>query len=228
LIAAGLPAAATAQSVNDNKFRMLSSRSDFIAKDRLSRRLVRRLTFLASVIFPLTVVPSRAADLRPDNLQEWPAYVEAADARNQERALPGRTFLSIVDMSGLGKIRWLIHTSGYHEVRPLIKLADGTWLVGDHGDATTLDYHVVEVTLADLHWLIPTPEHAITRTEQPLSVQAGWNTPPDPTFAAAETPQVAPTASLSPPSAGAPSEIRRWSYGRESAFSDQSHSRTHA
>ena len=45
-----------------------------------------------------------------------------------------------VDLTGLAKIRWLIHTSGFHEVRPVVKLADGTWLVGDHGDATTQDY----------------------------------------------------------------------------------------
>lgn len=68
-----------------------------------------------------------------------------------------------VDMSGLGKVRWLIHTSGFHEVRPLIKLADGTWLVGDHGDATTLDYHVVELTFADLRWLKVDIDRVVTR-----------------------------------------------------------------
>jgi hypothetical protein len=68
-----------------------------------------------------------------------------------------------VDMSGLGKVRWLIHTSGFHEVRPLIKLADGTWLVGEHGDATTLDYHVVELTLADLRWLKVDIDKVVTR-----------------------------------------------------------------
>lgn len=87
--------------MNDNKFRMLSSRSDFVATDRLSHRLVRRLASLASgVIFLLAAVPSWAADLRPDTLQEWHAYVETADARNQERVLPGETFLFIDEVPG--------------------------------------------------------------------------------------------------------------------------------
>jgi hypothetical protein len=68
-----------------------------------------------------------------------------------------------VDLTGMAKIRWLIHTSGFHEVRPLVKLADGTWLVGDHGDATTQDYHVVEITLADLRWLKMDMEKVVTR-----------------------------------------------------------------
>lgn len=57
-----------------------------------------------------------------------------------------------VDLTGMAKIRWLIHTSGFHEVRPIVKLADGNWFVADHGDATVRDYHVVEITLADLRW----------------------------------------------------------------------------
>jgi len=68
-----------------------------------------------------------------------------------------------VDLSGLAKIKWQIHTSGFHEVRPIVKLADGTWLVGDHGDATTQDYHVVEVTLADEHWIKMDIDKVITR-----------------------------------------------------------------
>jgi hypothetical protein len=68
-----------------------------------------------------------------------------------------------VDLTGLAKIRWLIHTSGFHEVRPIVKLADGTWLVGDHGDSTTLDYHVVELTLSDLRWLKMDINKVVTR-----------------------------------------------------------------
>jgi hypothetical protein len=68
-----------------------------------------------------------------------------------------------VDLTGLAKIRWLIHTSGFHQVRPVVKLADGTWLVGDHGDETTLDYHVVEITLSDLRWLKMDMDKVVTR-----------------------------------------------------------------
>ena len=47
---------------------------------------------------------------------------------------------SFVDLTGKAKIRWYTKTSGFHEVRPVLKLADGTWLIGDHVDANTFDY----------------------------------------------------------------------------------------
>ena len=34
--------------------------------------------------------------------------------------------------SGLARIKWNVKTSGFHQVRPIVKLADGTWLVGSH------------------------------------------------------------------------------------------------
>src|SRR5216684_2942422 len=36
------------------------------------------------------------------------------------------------DLTGLARIRWVTKVSGFHQVRPIVKLADGTWLVGDH------------------------------------------------------------------------------------------------
>ena len=39
---------------------------------------------------------------------------------------------SYVDLTGLAKIRWVTRVSGFHVVRPVVKLADGTWLVGDY------------------------------------------------------------------------------------------------
>ena len=58
-----------------------------------------------------------------------------------------------VDLTGKAKIRWLVKTSGFREIRPMLKLADGTWLVGDHADAYTFDFHESEFFLADVHWL---------------------------------------------------------------------------
>ena len=39
---------------------------------------------------------------------------------------------NFVDLTGLAKVRWTTRASGFHAVRPLIKLADGTFLIGDH------------------------------------------------------------------------------------------------
>jgi hypothetical protein len=58
-----------------------------------------------------------------------------------------------VDLTGKAKIRWLSKTSGFHEVRPVLKLADGTYLIGDHADANTFDYHETEFFLSEVHWL---------------------------------------------------------------------------
>jgi hypothetical protein len=60
---------------------------------------------------------------------------------------------SYVDLTGKAKIRWYSKTSGFHEVRPVLKLADGTWLVGDHVDAYPFDYHESEFYLSEVRWL---------------------------------------------------------------------------
>jgi hypothetical protein len=58
-----------------------------------------------------------------------------------------------VDLTGKAKIRWYTKVSGFHQVRPVVKLADGTMLVGDHVDANTLDYLESEFFVSDVHWL---------------------------------------------------------------------------
>ena len=60
---------------------------------------------------------------------------------------------SFVDLTGKARIRWYTKTSGFHEVRPVLKLADGTLLVGDHVDAHTLDYLESEFYVSDVRWL---------------------------------------------------------------------------
>jgi hypothetical protein len=60
---------------------------------------------------------------------------------------------NMVDLSGKARMKWLAKTSGFHEIRPLVKLADGTWLVGDVADAYTFDYHESDFYFATVHWL---------------------------------------------------------------------------
>jgi hypothetical protein len=60
---------------------------------------------------------------------------------------------SFVDLTGKARIRWYTKTSGFHQVRPVLKLADGTWLIGDHIDANTFDYHESEFFLSEVRWL---------------------------------------------------------------------------
>lgn len=60
---------------------------------------------------------------------------------------------NLLDLTGKARIRWFLKTSGFHEVRPVLKLADGTFLIGDHTDAEVLEYKQFEFFLADVHWL---------------------------------------------------------------------------
>jgi hypothetical protein len=53
----------------------------------------------------------------------------------------------------LAKIRWVVRTSGFHQIRPLLKLADGTWLVGDHTTGPSADFNTDDVSMADVHWM---------------------------------------------------------------------------
>jgi hypothetical protein len=57
------------------------------------------------------------------------------------------------DLTGLARIRLNTKMSGFHQVRPIVKLADGTWWVGDRATGTRRDWLVSEISYADLHWL---------------------------------------------------------------------------
>jgi hypothetical protein len=59
---------------------------------------------------------------------------------------------SFVDLRGLAKLRWSTKTSGFHLLRPILKLADGTWLVGDHADGYDFDWHESEFYFSELRW----------------------------------------------------------------------------
>ena len=61
---------------------------------------------------------------------------------------------SFVDLSApLAKIRWVVRTSGFHQAWPIVKLADGTWLVGDRPSGLQADFNENEITPSDLRWL---------------------------------------------------------------------------
>ena len=68
----------------------------------------------------------------------------------------------LVDLTGLARIKWNTKTSGFHQVRPMLKLADGTFLVGDHTDGSTLDWLTTEFSVAGVRWLKLDPERLVT------------------------------------------------------------------
>jgi hypothetical protein len=68
-------------------------------------------------------------------------------------AVAFREKASFADLSDLARIRWNTKMSGFHQVRPIVKLADGTWLIGDRADGATRDWLISEISYADLRWL---------------------------------------------------------------------------
>jgi hypothetical protein len=61
---------------------------------------------------------------------------------------------NFVDLTDpLSKIRWVVRTSGFHQIRPLIKSADGTWLVGDSTTGPFVDFNQTDVSIAGVRWM---------------------------------------------------------------------------
>jgi hypothetical protein len=67
-------------------------------------------------------------------------------------ALALRDKNNYVDLTGFAKIKWQNMQSGFHLLHPIIQLADGTWLIGDHADPDSVDWRVSEITVPDVHW----------------------------------------------------------------------------
>lgn len=64
---------------------------------------------------------------------------------------------SYVDLTGLARIRWVTRVSGFHVLRPVVKLADGSWFVGDYAEgapsANSTLFLESEFAVASVRWL---------------------------------------------------------------------------
>jgi hypothetical protein len=74
---------------------------------------------------------------------------------------------SYVNLTGNAKIRWVSRVSGFHVVRPVVKLASGTWLVGDYaeGGASTNSQLFLEneFAVSSIRWLQLDIDRVVTR-----------------------------------------------------------------
>lgn len=59
---------------------------------------------------------------------------------------------ALADLSGLSKIQWRTKQSGYRNLRVIVKLYDGAWLVADQCDGESRDWRVREFNVSDLRW----------------------------------------------------------------------------
>jgi len=97
-------------------------------------------------------------------------------------AITFRDKSNYLNLTGLSKVSWVTKTSGFHVVRPVVKLADGTMLVGEHSE-----YHVpmltrTEFSLSGMRWIKLDPERVVTLNAGALSRGAAneiWFLNPD-------------------------------------------------
>ena len=57
-----------------------------------------------------------------------------------------------VDLTGLAKIHWRTKQTGFHQLRLVLKLADGTLLVSDYFEGGSNDWRATEVSISDIRW----------------------------------------------------------------------------
>lgn len=69
---------------------------------------------------------------------------------------------NFVDLTGLASIKWNTKVSGMHAIRPAVKLADGTWLVGDQTSGSTAGWLEDELAFSSMRWLRLDYERAVT------------------------------------------------------------------
>jgi hypothetical protein len=69
---------------------------------------------------------------------------------------------SYFDLRGRAKITFTTIVSGFHRVRPIVKLADGTLLIGDQAEGSVADYHEYTISFSECRWLRLDPVRGVT------------------------------------------------------------------
>lgn len=67
-----------------------------------------------------------------------------------------------VDLTGQANIRWYTKTSGFHVVRPVVKLANGTLMVGDLEFSSVPKLTLSEFALTNVRWIKLDPDRVVT------------------------------------------------------------------
>jgi hypothetical protein len=86
---------------------------------------------------------------------------------------------SYVDMTGIANVRWFVKTSGFHVIRPVIKLPDGTMLVGDLTFESIPMLTQSEFSLAGIRWLKLDPARVVTLGAANAVANETWVPAPD-------------------------------------------------
>jgi hypothetical protein len=69
---------------------------------------------------------------------------------------------NFADLTGLAQVKMVTKESGLHRVNLVVKLADGTLLVGDKAEGSTADWLESNIAVSELRWLKMDPERLVT------------------------------------------------------------------
>ncbi len=98
-----------------------------------------------------------------------PSYIWSGSSP-QAWALTLKDANRYVDLSGpVAKIRWRTKQAGFNLLRPIVKLADGRFLVGDYTEGYTGDWRETEFPLASVRWRALDSANVVTARLEP-----GW------------------------------------------------------
>jgi hypothetical protein len=77
---------------------------------------------------------------------------------------------NMVDLTGQAKVRWVTKVSGFQRIHPVVKLADGTFLVGDYAGGSTVDWREEEFFFSEIKW-VKLDEKRVVATGAPLAAE---------------------------------------------------------
>jgi hypothetical protein len=60
---------------------------------------------------------------------------------------------NLLDLSGYSKVRWRTKQSGFHQLRVILKLADGKWLISESAVGPSEDWQITDFVLYGARWL---------------------------------------------------------------------------
>jgi hypothetical protein len=69
---------------------------------------------------------------------------------------------NFADLTGLAHIKMVTKTSGFHKVSPILKLADGTMLIGDRFEGSPVDWLESDIAVSEMRWRKLDAERVVT------------------------------------------------------------------
>jgi hypothetical protein len=69
---------------------------------------------------------------------------------------------SYFDLTGRASLRVTTIVSGFHRVRPIVRLADGALLICDQAEGSAADWHRYDISFSDCRWLRLHPTRGVT------------------------------------------------------------------